>query len=223
MVPLSIAGLSFILIFQDEIRGRLFPSGKRAKWVQEYLETYQADASVIRPSGNTCSKILLTARRLLAGNIIYDPAYEKLGFPNGDVSADRGVCADVLVRSLRGIKVDLQKEIFDDRNNAPGVYPRIWNTNVIDPSIDHRRVPNLMTYFDRNHHALPLSSDPSDYYPCDIVAWDLGKGVTHIGIVTDSRSKAGVPLILHHISGTPTENEVLFRWRIIGHYSMREL
>ena len=148
----------------------------------------------------------------------YDPAYRKIGYPAGDVSMQTGVCSDVVVRAFRGLKIDLQKEVHDDMAKAFDQYPRKWGLKRPDANIDHRRVPNLMTYFERKGWSVALSKQATDFHADDVVAWDLGGGVTHIGIVSDRRSAVGTPLVVHNIGRGVQEADILFAYKIIGHY-----
>ncbi|HEU5137753.1 MAG TPA: DUF1287 domain-containing protein [Steroidobacteraceae bacterium] len=89
-----------------------------------------------------------------------------------------------------------------------------------DANIDHRRVPNLMTYFRRAGYTAPLTRAVTDYLPGDIVAWDLGRGVLHVGIVSDIVTVDGTPLVVHNIGSGAREEDILFRYRVIGHYRL---
>lgn len=167
--------------------------------------------------------ILAAARGQIGTTVHYDPAYRKLDFPGGDVPADRGVCTDVVVRALRKARgIDLQQRVNADLRANWDAYPHQsrWRLSRPDPNIDHRRVPNLMTFFRRDGRALPLSSKVPDYLPGDIVAWDLGRGILHIGIVGDARSPAGTPLVVHNIGAGVREEDILFRYTVIGHYRL---
>ena len=77
-----------------------------------------------------------------------------------------------------------------------------------------------MTWFQRAGHSLPVSSLASDYLPGDIVAWDLGGGILHIGLVADRAAGSGVPLVIHNIGAGTREEDILFRYTIIGHYRL---
>src|SRR6266852_2726892 len=44
----------------------------------------------------------------------YDPSYQKIEYPNGDVPIETGVCSDVIVRAFRKAGIDLQKYVHDD-------------------------------------------------------------------------------------------------------------
>lgn len=148
----------------------------------------------------------------------YDPTYARIKYPNGDVPETTGVCADVIVRAFRAQGVDLQKEVHMDMQKNFSQYPKKWGMKRPDANIDHRRVYNLMRFFERKGKALPITDNPADYLPGDIVAWDLGQGQGHIGIVTHFKSFGGRALVGHNIGyGTNIEDR-LFSWPIIGHY-----
>jgi uncharacterized protein YijF (DUF1287 family) len=131
------------------------------------------------------------------------------------------VCSDVIVRAFRGLKIDLQKEVHEDMQRAFALYPRKWGLKRPDANIDHRRVRNLMTYFARRGWAMAPGKEAADFRPGDIVAWDLGGGLDHIGIITDQRSPAGAPLAIHNIGSGAREEDILFKYKIIGHYRPR--
>ena len=150
----------------------------------------------------------------------YDATYLRIDYPGGDVPAEIGVCTDEVIRSYRKVGVDLQREVHEDMKNNFGLYPRQWGLKKPDPNIDHRRVPNLMIFFGRKGEALPVTDSAKDYAPGDIVTWDLGEGMTHIGIVVNvaSNADAGRHLIVHNIGAGPKMEDVLFGWKITGHY-----
>lgn len=150
----------------------------------------------------------------------YDPAYVVLKFPNGDVPAHTGVCSDVVVRAFRKLDIDLQKELNADMRRNFSVYPRKWGLTKPDANIDHRRVPNLMTYFERQGKSLAITTDARDYKPGDVVTWDLGGGLTHTGIVSDTASTTDAKRfqIVHNIGAGARMEDRLFDWKIIGHY-----
>jgi uncharacterized protein len=154
-----------------------------------------------------------------AARVVYDPSYVEIAYPGGDVAPDRGVCTDLVVRAFRDVDVDLQRDVHVDMADHFDDYPAIWGSESPDSNIDHRRVPNLMVLFARHGQVLPITDQPGDYRPGDIVTWDLGRGLTHIGIVTRSRAPASDrPLVAHHVGGNPTVDDVLFAWTIIGHF-----
>lgn len=149
----------------------------------------------------------------------YDPAYVPLAYPGGDVPLDRGVCSDVLIRAFRAVDVDLQVQVHEDMSAHFSKYPRLWGLRRADANIDHRRVPNLETWFNRRGKALPLRGDASDFLPGDVVSWRLDNGLPHVGLVLRQRSADGArPLVIHNIGvGTQVE-DVLLQWKINGHF-----
>jgi len=152
-------------------------------------------------------------------DVRYDPAYYAIDYPNGDVPPDRGVCTDVVIRAYRKLGIDLQKEVHEDMRAHFDQYPKNWGLNGTDRSIDHRRVPNLMTFFARQGSTQPTSRSAAAYQPGDIVCWDLGRGLTHIGIVSHRWSADKKrPLIVHNIGSGQVLADCLFSFTIIGHY-----
>ncbi len=152
----------------------------------------------------------------------YTQKYFNIAYPNGDVPADTGACTDVVIRSFRPAGIDLQKEVHEDMSANFSMYPQKWALSGPDSNIDHRRVPNLQKYFERKGKSLEITDDGSNFLPGDVVAWDLnGKGMTHIGVVSNMWNETeGRYLIIHNIgSGTKLEDR-LFEWKIIGHYRM---
>ncbi|MCL1938721.1 MAG: DUF1287 domain-containing protein [Candidatus Azobacteroides sp.] len=149
----------------------------------------------------------------------YDPSYYSIDYPNGDVPCDRGVCTDVIIRAYRKVGTDLQKEVHEDMAAHFDQYPRMWGLSRTDKNIDHRRVPNLMTFFKRKGTVLKITNDAKDYFPGDIVCWNLGGSATHIGIVVKKKSFDGQRhLIVHNIGAGQVCEDCLFRFTIIGHY-----
>jgi len=157
--------------------------------------------------------------------VIYDPAYVRLAYPGGDVAPGRGVCADVVVRALRALDIDLQVLVHEDMTAAFTSYPNHWGLTRPDSNIDHRRVPNLEAFLARQGARLPASDDPAFYQPGDIVAWNLkgasGGWLPHMGIVTDRVAPSGRPLIVHNIGAGPQLEDILFDWKMTGHYRYR--
>ena len=164
------------------------------------------------------STLTLTKQR-----VIYDPAYIRISYPNGDVPADRGVCTDVIIRAYRKLGIDLQKEVHEDMKANFDKYPKSWGLCNPDRNIDHRRVPNLMTFLSRHGTVLPKSTNADDYAPGDIVCWDLGNGTTHIGIVINKKSLDGkIYMIVHNIGAGQVLEDCLFQYTIIGHYRYKK-
>ncbi|MDI6529483.1 DUF1287 domain-containing protein [Pseudomonas otitidis] len=163
-------------------------------------------------------RLVEAARTQVGVTLGYDPAYRRIAYPGGDVPLATGVCTDVVIRALRAQGLDLQQRVHEDMRRHFSAYPRHWGLKRPDPNIDHRRVPNLMTWFDRQGLSLKVGQAAADYQPGDIVTWDLGRGQQHIGIISDRRSREGTPLALHNIGQGTREEDILFRWPILGHY-----
>lgn len=151
--------------------------------------------------------------------VIYNGAYRKIPYPMGDVPAHYGVCTDVVIRAYRQLNIDLQQKVHEDMQGSFKLYPKLWGLAKPDSNIDHRRVPNLQTFFTRHGQSLPLSTDVRDYQPGDLVTWLLPNNMTHIGIVVDRYAEDGhTPLIVHNIGAGPKLEDVLFAYQLTGHY-----
>ncbi len=150
----------------------------------------------------------------------YDPSYQKLEYPNGDVPIETGVCSDVIVRAFRNGGIDLQKDLHEDMKDNFAAYPTRWGLKGTDANIDHRRVPNLQTYFARKGKSLATDGGAETFLPGDIVTWDLQLGGTeHIGMVVNVWYKPTQRYLIAHNIGAGTRLEdVLFAWKITGHY-----
>ena len=165
------------------------------------------------------SRLADSALTLTQQRVLYDPSYFKIAYPNGDVPANKGVCTDVVVRAYRKMGIDLQKEVHLDMQAHFSLYPQKWGLKHTDPNIDHRRVPNLMTFFSRKGTTLKITDKAEDYQPGDIVCWNLGGGITHIGIVSKKTTRDGKRhLIIHNIGAGQVLEDCLFSFKIIGHY-----
>jgi uncharacterized protein YijF (DUF1287 family) len=166
------------------------------------------------------ARLVAAARERITHTVRYDPAYVRIPYPNGDVRADTGVCTDEIIRIYRAVGVDLQKLVHEDMLRNRSAYPHDprWSSGT-DTNIDHRRVPNLMVFFARNGKSLPVTTRAEDYSPGDLVTWDLGGNVPHIGIIVDQKSAAsGRYTVVHNIGQGPKMEDVLFNWKITGHY-----
>ena len=163
----------------------------------------------------TQAKIANAAFAQVGVTTIYDPAYVHLRYPGGDVPRERGVCSDVVVRAFRAAGVvDLQAAVHDDMAAHFGAYPKLWSMRGPDANIDHRRVPNLMKFFERRGKSLALDAA---YEPGDVVAWRLPNGLYHVGVVSAARG-ARENLVVHNIGDGAKNEDVLRAWTIIGHY-----
>jgi uncharacterized protein len=159
------------------------------------------------------------ALELTKQNVTYDPSYFRIEYPNGDIPSDKGVCTDVIIRAYRKLGIDLQKKVHEDMSENFDKYPNNWGLTRTDRNIDHRRVPNLMVFFERNGTKLPVTNMPEDYTPGDIVCWNLGGGVTHIGFVVNKKSGDNKRyLIAHNIGAGQVIEDCLFKFKIVGHY-----
>ena len=168
------------------------------------------------------SRIALAARQQIGVTRDYDAGYVVIDYPGGDVPIHTGVCTDVVIRAIRKVGIDLQREVHEDMQAHFATYPQKWGLKKPDKNIDHRRVPNLMHYFERHQIAMHEKLKMKESYrPGDIVAWDLGKGVLHIGIVSD-RATGGTPLIIHNIGSGAKQEDILLKYQVIGHYRIKE-
>ncbi|QQL45398.1 DUF1287 domain-containing protein [Sulfuriroseicoccus oceanibius] len=168
------------------------------------------------------AKVVEAARAQVGKTLSYDPAYRMLDYPNGDVPMETGVCTDVVIRALRaGLERDLQKRVHEDMKKNFSSYPKIWGLKRPDKNIDHRRVPNLMTYFKRMGYALPVTKNAADYLPGDLVTCTVPPHLPHIMIVSNRKNSEGVPLIIHNIGGGAREEDRLFEFPLTGHYRLK--
>lgn len=160
------------------------------------------------------------ARLQIGVTVEYDPAYVKLSYPGGDVPADRGVCTDVVIRAMRKLDFDLQKEVHEDMKKNFSAYPsrKLWGLTRTDKNIDHRRVPNLQTFFTRKGWSLPISKKAEDYHAGDLVTCLVAGRLPHIMIVSDRKNAQGVPYIIHNIGAGAVEEDDLFTYPLTGHY-----
>jgi uncharacterized protein YijF (DUF1287 family) len=174
--------------------------------------------------GNSDPKNALAeaARSRIGMTVLYDPAYRLLGYPNGDVPNDRGVCTDVVIRAMRSAyHFDLQKHVHEDMKMNFSRYPRNWGLRHPDKNIDHRRVPNLQTFFERQGWSLDISEKMEDYQPGDIVTCMVPPQLPHIMIVSERKDTRGANFIIHNIGAGVQEENRLFEFKITGHYRIK--
>ena len=173
-----------------------------------------------KPSG--VSDIVNAARWQIGKTTSYDPAYVGLKYPNGDIDISKGVCTDVVIRALRkSRKMDLQKLVHDDMRANFSKYPEIWGLRRTDKNIDHRRVPNLKTYFKRKGWSLAVTKKKADYKPGDLVTCTVAGKLPHIMIVSDVSDTDGTPMVIHNIGGGAHEESRLFEFPLTGHYRIK--
>jgi uncharacterized protein len=178
-----------------------------------------AEAMQVKADATPLEKVNAGAIEQTTQTTSYDASYVKLDYPNGDVPLDTGVCADVVVRAFRKAGIDLQKELHQDMKKNFAKYPQKWRARRPDTNIDHRRVPNLMTWFDRQGKARPVTKDAKDYLPGDVVAWQLDNGLPHIGMVSKIKVEGKERYaVVHNIGLGARIEDALFVWKITGHY-----
>jgi uncharacterized protein len=179
----------------------------------------EAQTQVPTPkSTSKASKLIEAARAQIGVTVSYDPAYTSLSFPNGDVPRSKGVCTDVIIRAYRdALGIDLQALVNADMKSNFPAYPKIWGLRKADKNIDHRRVPNLQIYMQRQGARLPLSNNPKDWLPGDIVTSLVSGKLPHIGIVSD-RLDGDTPLVIHNIGNGTQEENILFAHKLSGHF-----
>lgn len=164
--------------------------------------------------------LLAAARSQIGTTTTYDPGYVQIAYPGGDVPRDRGVCTDVVIRAYRdGLNIDLQKLVHEDMRKNFAVYPANWGLKRPDRNIDHRRVPNLMTFFRRKGVDLPVTEDAFSYLAGDLVTMMLPGNLPHIAIVSDKTAEGGErPLLIHNIGRGTQEEDVFSAFRHTGHF-----
>jgi uncharacterized protein len=165
-------------------------------------------------------KLVEAATSQIGVTTLYDPAYVKLAYPNGDVPLDRGVCTDVVIRAYRqGLGIDLQQLVHDDMAKNFASYPKTWGLSKTDRNIDHRRVPNLQRFFKRQNAELAISEDYSSYQAGDLVTMMLPGHLPHIGIVSGKKTDdSGRPMLIHNIGAGTQEEDILAAYRHTGRY-----
>jgi len=167
-------------------------------------------------------KLVDSTITLTYDKVNYDPSYFSIDYPNGNIPKDKGVCTDVVIRAYRKVGIDLQKEVHEDMAINFDKYPQNLGLKTTDKNIDHRRVSNLMKFFERHGKTLKITDNSNDYNSGDIVCWNLGGGITHIGIVINKKSRDGKRnLIVHNIGAGQVIEDILFDYRIIGHYKYK--
>ena len=166
------------------------------------------------------AKLIAAAEGQIGKTLWYDPAYTKLDYPGGDVPLEKGVCTDVVIRAYRnGLGLDLQKLVHEDMAGAFSAYPKNWGLKRPDRNIDHRRVPNLRTFFKRKGATLPVTDNGRDYLPGDLITINLPGNLPHIALVTHRLNANGShPLCVHNIGAGARLEDVLFAYTLTGHY-----
>lgn len=151
-------------------------------------------------------------------SVRYDPAYVSIPYPGGDVPAGTGVCTDEVIRAYRALGFDLQKLVHEDMKRNFLAYPKNWGLSRTDSNIDHRRVPNLQTFFKRQGASLPVTTNPRDYLPGDLITCTVAGKLPHIAIVVPAPDDSATPWIVHNIGSGPQLENRLFEFPLTGHY-----
>ncbi|MFZ3034339.1 MAG: DUF1287 domain-containing protein [Parvibaculum sp.] len=161
--------------------------------------------------------LLNAAENQIGETILYDPSYQRIGYPGGDVPRDRGVCCDVVIRAYRdGLRIDLQKQVHEDMAAHFSAYPRNWGLSATDRNIDHRRVPNLRTFLKRAGAELPHGAA---VHPGDIVTQNVAGHLPHVVIVSaDKNPRSGRYKVIHNIGAGTEFADTLMTYPMTGHY-----
>lgn len=175
-----------------------------------------------RPASPRALALIQAARRQVGVTTAYDPAYSRLAYPGGDVPREKGVCTDVVIRAYRdALGLDLQAAVHGDMGRHFAAYPRRWGLARPDRNIDHRRVPNLETFWKREGAQLRAASNPDDWQPGDLFTALVGGTLPHVGIVSDAVAANGNPLVIHNIGAGVREEDALFEHRLTGRFRWR--
>jgi uncharacterized protein YijF (DUF1287 family) len=166
--------------------------------------------------------VVARARLEVSRGVTYDPAWFAIGYPNGDPAPDKGVCTDVVIRSLRAAGIDLQLLVHEDIVRRPAAYATVTRP---DRNIDHRRVSPMLVYLRAHTTSLPTTFDEAaraTWQAGDVVVWAFRPCPVctpdHVGIVSDRRGPRGLPLVLHNIGPTPSEDDRLDEFTVLGHF-----
>ena len=175
-----------------------------------------------RPATESARALIAAARAQIGVTLSYDPSYSTLAYPGGDVPRERGVCTDVVIRAFRdGLSIDLQSEVHRDMAGHFAAYPRRWGLSRPDRNIDHRRVPNLERFWERQRAQLPMPFDDAGWEPGDIFTSLVGGNLPHTGIVSDRLSASGGLLVIHNIGGGTREEDIVIAQRLTGRFRWR--
>lgn len=178
--------------------------------------------AILIPICANASPLVEAARKQVGVTLTYDPAYVALAYPGGDVPLDRGVCTDVVIRAFRtAMGVDIQKELHEDIKKHFSSYPRKWGLKAPDRNIDHRRVPNLQTFFKRKGYSLDHKQPITSFLAGDIVTCIVPPNLPHIMIVSDKKTNEGIPLVIHNIGAGAQEEDRLKEFPITGLYRIK--
>lgn len=158
-------------------------------------------------SQESFSQIIEAAREQINVTNEYDPSYYALDYPGGDIDISKGVCIDVIIRGLRSAyNYDLQKEVIMYMQSNPNQF-----NEMPDKNISHRRVKNVRVFMQGDDHFNRIDQS-SEKQPGDILVWDLGNGLLHIGFVSENDK------IIHNISSGVKEEYASSYWTLLDHF-----
>jgi uncharacterized protein YijF (DUF1287 family) len=207
--------------------GKPFLPLLQAQQVVPTSERANALIGELQPSAAIGDRLAAAALQRTQSSVVYEDAYYKIPYPNGDIPSGKGRAEDVVVRAYRALGVDLQQRVHEDMSRNFSEYPQIFGRKSADANIDHRLTANLQRFFRRSGAELLTSGvegdvpsrEAGDYRPGDVVTWRLAGGRSHIGIVVpgpgENRSE---PWVVHNIGEGPVWENCLFNFKIIGHY-----
>lgn len=227
--PNFLAGWVVLLVAAGAVYffGKPFLPLLQAQQVAPTSERADALISQLQPSASVGDRLAAAALQRTQSLVVYEDAYYKIPYPNGDIPSGKGRAEDLVVRAYRALGIDLQKRVHEDMVRNFSEYPQIFGRKSADANIDHRLTANLQRFFRRSGAELLVtgpegdqpSQDESDYQPGDVVTWRLAGGRSHIGIVVpgpgENRSK---PWVVHNIGDGPVWEDCVFNFKIIGHY-----
>ncbi|UXM95914.1 DUF1287 domain-containing protein [Bartonella sp. HY329] len=179
------------------------------------------NSAVANPQQNEQRALALidAARAQIGVTRFYNGAYQKISYPNGDIDRSIGVCTDVVIRAYRdAFQYDLQKHVHEDMAASFGQYPKIWGLTTTDRNIDHRRVPNLQTFFVRKNARIHPKLDVTNLQAGDIVTQTVNDKLPHIVIISNQKNADGIPLVIHNIGRGTQEEDRLLEFPQTGHY-----
>lgn len=154
-------------------------------------------------------KLVRAARKQIGVTTGYDPAYVTLAYPGGDIPRETGVCTDVVIRAYRdAFNVDLQVLVHEDMKAAFASYPKTWGLTRTDKNIDHRRVPNLEHYLQRQGLERDAPGTRDDWQDGDLVTMRLGGRLPHIAIFSGHDPLTGTAMFIHNIGGGTREDDL---------------
>ena len=194
----------------------LVPLLKAEQATPQQAEVISASLDQSQESGQ---RLAAAALRRTLEDITFDPAYYRIAYPMGDIPPGKGAAADVIIRSLRAIEVDLQVDVHEDINENFRLYPQLWNAMGPDKNIDHRRIANLQRFFERKGETLSTAREADQYLPGDIVIWSLSNADKHIGIVVPGPGEhMSEPWVVHNIGAGVKWENILFDYKIEAHF-----